>query len=203
MIAAGEATIGGYATAGKGAAPHWTSYVSVTDLDAALARVKAEGGKVLEAVKDVPTVGRMVQVADPTGASFHLYQGAQPDAPDGPWQAGTFHWNELHTADPGRALAFYQNALGYSASDMDLGPAGTYHVLAHSGAMRAGILKAQGDAPTMWLPYVAVDDADAASARAARLGGKVLSPPENIPDIGRFAVLADGEGAVFAVIRPA
>ena len=52
-----------------------------------------------------------------------------------------------------------QTALGYGASDMDMGPMGTYHVLEQSGAQRAGILKAQGDAPTMWLPYVSVDDA--------------------------------------------
>jgi len=203
MITAGEATIGGYATADKGTAPHWTSYLSVKDIDAAIARVKAEGGKVLEAVKDVPTVGRMVKIADPTGATLNLYQTAQSDEPDAPWKAGLFNWNELHTSDPARAVRFYKDALGYTSKDMDMGPAGTYHVLEQSGGMRAGVLKAQGDAPTMWLPYVAVDDCDATSARAARLGGKVLSPPEDIPNIGRFAILADDAGAVFAVIRPA
>jgi predicted enzyme related to lactoylglutathione lyase len=203
MITAGEATIGGYDTAGKGEAPHWTSYVSVADLDAAMAKVKNAGGKVLEAVKDVPTVGRMVKIADPTGAVLNLYQSASDDEPDAPWKAGTFNWNELHTADPARALRFYKEALGYASNDMDMGPMGTYHVLEQSGGMRAGILKAQDAAPTMWLPYVAVDDADAAAARAARLGGKVLSPAEDIPNIGRFAILADDDGAVFAVIRPA
>lgn len=203
MITAGEATIGGYTSADKGTPPHWTSYLSVKDIDAAVARVKAEGGKVLEAVKDVPTVGRMVKIADPTGAVLNLYQGANPDDPDAPWKPGTFNWNELHTTDPARALRFYKDALGYAAKDMDMGPMGTYHVLEQSGGPRGGIMKAQGEAPTMWLPYVAVDDADAASARAARLGGKVLSPAEDIPNIGRFAILADDQGAVFAVIRPA
>lgn len=202
MITLGEKPIGGYASADKGTPPHWTSYLSVKDIDGAIARVKAEGGKVLEAVKEVPTVGRMVKIADPTGATLHLYQPAQADEPDGAWKAGTFHWNELHTSDPARAVRFYKDALGYSARAEDMGPVGTYHVLEQSGAPRAGVMKAQGPAPTMWLPYVAVDDADAASARASRLGGKVLSPPEDIPNIGRFAVLADDAGAVFAVIRP-
>lgn len=203
MIAVGEKTVGGYAAAGDGEAPHWTSYASVADLDAAIARVKAEGGKVLEAVKDVPTAGRMVKIADPTGAILNLYQSASGDEADEPAKPGTFHWNELHTTDPARALRFYQAALGYAAKDMDMGPAGTYHVLEQSGGPRAGIMKAQGEAPTMWLPYVAVDDADAASARATRLGGKVISPPEDIPGIGRFAILADNTGAAFAVIKPA
>jgi predicted enzyme related to lactoylglutathione lyase len=203
MITAGEKTVGGYVRAEKKESPHWTSYVSVQDLDAAMTRVKAEGGKVLEAVIDVPTIGRMVKVADPTGAVFNLYQSANDDEPDAAkTPAGTFHWNELHTSDPARAVRFYRSALGYTVKDMDMGPMGTYHVLDQSGASRAGILKAQGEAPTMWLPYVAVDDADATAARAAKLGGKVVSPPEDIPDIGRFAILADGDGAVFAVIRP-
>lgn len=155
-------------------------------------------------MKDVPTIGRMVKIADPTGATLHLYQTANGDEPDAPSTPGTFHWNELHTGDAARAVRFYQSALGYSAKDMDMGPAGTYHVLEQSGAPRAGVMKAQGDAPTMWLPYVAVDDADAASARAARLGGKVIAPASDIPNIGRFAILADNAGgAVFAVIRPA
>jgi predicted enzyme related to lactoylglutathione lyase len=203
MIALGEKPIGGYTAADKGTAPHWTSYLSVKDIDAAIARVKAEGGKVLEAVKDVPTVGRMVKIADPTGATLNLFQSSQPDDADAPWKAGTFNWNELHTSDPARAVRFYKDALGYTAKDMDMGPAGTYHVLEQSGGSRAGVLKAQGEAPTMWLPYVAVDDCDAASARAKRLGGKVISPPEDIPNIGRFAILGDDQGAVFAVIRPA
>lgn len=203
MVTAGEKPIGGYAAADKHAAPHWASYLAVADLDATMGRVQAEGGKVLGVVETVPTVGRMVRVADPTGGSFHLFQPASPSEPDAPPAPGTFHWNELHTSDPARAVGFYTRALGYGVKQMDMGPAGTYHVLEQSGAPRAGVMKAQGDTPTMWLPYVAVDDADAASARATRAGGKIVSPPEDIPDIGRFAILADREGAVFAIIRPA
>jgi predicted enzyme related to lactoylglutathione lyase len=203
MIAAGATSVGGYATAEKGEAPHWTSYLSVADLDAAIARVKAEGGKVEGAVKDVPTVGRMVKIADPTGATTHLFQSARGDDADGKTKAGEFHWNELHTTDPARAVGFFTKALGYAARDMGMGAAGTYTVLEQSGVPRAGVTKAQSDAPTMWLPYVAVDDCDAAAARAAKLGGKVIAPPETIPDIGRFAILADDAGAVFAVMKPA
>ncbi len=204
MITAGDKTVGGYDSADAGEAAHWTSYLSVTDIDAAVARVKAEGGKVLAPIRDVPTIGRMVEIADPTGATLHLHQSASGDEPDtAATPAGAFHWNELWTDDPARALRFYTTALGYTTTDMDMGPEGTYHLLHQSGAPRAGLMKAKDPkAPNMWLPYVAVDDADAAAARASRLGGKVVLPATDIPGVGRFSILLDPAGAAFAVIRP-
>jgi len=56
--------------------------------------------------------------------------------------------------------------------------------------------------PTMWTPYVCVDDADATVARAKELGAMVVVPPSDIPDVGRFAVIGDPQGAAIAVLRP-
>jgi predicted enzyme related to lactoylglutathione lyase len=67
---------------------------------------------------------------------------------------------------------------------------------------RGGLMQSvDPNAPSMWLPYVAVADCDATAARARALGGQVLSPPEDIPNIGRFAILQDTLGAAIAVIR--
>ena len=57
--------------------------------------------------------------------------------------------------------------------------------------------------PSMWLPYVAVDDCDATARQAAALGGEVLAAPVDVPGVGRYAVLADPLGAAIAVITPA
>ena len=53
-----------------------------------------------------------------------------------------------------------------------------------------------------WLPYVAVDDADATLARARKLGGTICTGPEDIPNVGRFGVLQDPTGAALAILKP-
>jgi uncharacterized protein len=57
--------------------------------------------------------------------------------------------------------------------------------------------------PSMWASYFAVTDADATVATATKLGAKVLTPPTDIPDVGRFAWLQDPQGAVFAILKSA
>lgn len=204
MIKAGSVTVGGYAPRkAAGAAPHWTSYVSVDDVDAAAQRVVAKGGKILDAAMDIPGVGRMARVADAQGAEFNLFRDAKDDADLAPAD-GTFYWNELWTTDAAAAVAFYEHVAGYAHKSMDMGPQGTYFVLESGGLPRAGVMKAMdAKVAPMWLPYVQVADADATAARAARLGGKVHAEPTDIPGIGRFAILADPAGATFAVMKPA
>jgi predicted enzyme related to lactoylglutathione lyase len=56
------------------------------------------------------------------------------------------------------------------------------------------------EVPAHWLVYFGVDDTDATVAKATELGASTLVPPTDIPP-GRFAVLADPDGATFAVIK--
>jgi predicted enzyme related to lactoylglutathione lyase len=199
LIVNGAAPVGGVtATEGK-AASHWISYVSVPDVDAAVKRVAAAGGQA-EAAFDVPTVGRMAKITDPQGAALYLFRGEQGDEAK-PQGTGAFYWNELWTSDPGAAVRFYEGVVGYRHEDMDMGPGGTYHMLAHGEQKYGGVMKAQGGAPTMWLPYVAVDDCDAAAARAKRNGATIVAEPSDIPGIGRFAIFKDPTGAVLAIIK--
>jgi len=204
MIKAGDRTIGGYAQPRLDAPPHWISYVAVVDVDAAVAKAVARGGKVVQPAADTPTVGRMARIADPFGAQLFLFRSSQGESSDWTPTAGQFGWNELWTPDAKKALAFYEEVVGWTHKDMDMGPGGTYHVLESDGKSRGGVMTSQDPkAPPMWLPYVNVTDADAVTGRAKKLGGKVIAPPSDIPDIGRFAILADPDGAVFAVIKPA
>jgi predicted enzyme related to lactoylglutathione lyase len=202
MIKAGDTAIGGYGTP-KGKTPaHWISYVSVGDVDAAVAQATKAGGKVVEPASDTPTIGRMARIADPFGAELFLFRGAGDDAADAPSTPGKFHWNELATPDATKALAFYEKVVGWTHSGMDMGEMGTYHVLTGSGAYRGGLMESK-DGPSRWLPYVDVADCDATVARAKKLGGTVVVPPMDLADVGRFSILTDPAGASFAVIKPA
>jgi len=56
--------------------------------------------------------------------------------------------------------------------------------------------------PPCWSGYIAVDDVDGDAKRVVALGGKIEKPPEDIPEVGRFAVVADPGGGVFLLFKP-
>jgi predicted enzyme related to lactoylglutathione lyase len=205
MIYSGDTMIGGYAAPKNDRqASHWISYVSVDDVDRAAKIAVENGGKIVEAPSDIPTVGRKARIADPQGAEICLFKSQTGDPPDVEnTPVGQFFWNELHTTDPKGALSFYEKVVGYTHSAME-SPAGTYYVLnSPNGAGRAGVTDhlPKGTAPH-WLPYVVSDDVDATAARAKGSGGSIHFGPEDIPGIGRFAVLQDPTGAFLAVMKP-
>lgn len=119
---------------------------------------------------------------------------------------GRFIWYELMTPDVAGAKTFYGDVVGWTAQDMPM-PDMTYTVLQVDGEGVGGMMplsaevKAQG-VPPNWTGYVAVDDVDAAAKQAASLGGSVLRPPQDIPNIGRFAIIADPGGAALAIMTP-
>jgi predicted enzyme related to lactoylglutathione lyase len=119
---------------------------------------------------------------------------------------GRFIWYELITTDPAGAETYYGDVVGWTSQAM-LGPGGDYTVLQADGNGVGGVMdippeaKAMG-VPPNWTGYIAVDDADAAAEKVKTLGGSVMRPPQDIPDIGRFAIVADPTGAVFAIMTP-
>ena len=216
MIYAGDTMIGGYASPqhsahwerparGDSRASHWISYVSVEDVDAAAKAASTSGGKVVEAPFDAPGVGRMARIADPQGAQLFLMRSATGDAADVPVTPhGCWLWNELHTSDPTAALSFYEKVVGFTHRSLDMGPAGAYHIVAKGGVDRGGVTShLPNGARPHWLPYVSVDDVDAAFGRARKLGAKIPMPPESVPGIGRFGVIEDPTGAALAIMKPA
>jgi predicted enzyme related to lactoylglutathione lyase len=207
-ILAGETPdtmIGGYARSSDRQEPHWISYVSVEDVDGAAKAAAANGGKVIEPPHDLPEVGRAARIADPQGAELYVFKNDTGDPADTPATepppARRFFWNELHTTDPEKAVAFYEKVFGFTRQTMDMGPAGNYYILARDGVSRAGVTGhlAKGVSPH-WLPYVEVDDPDATIARAKELGAKTVAP-EDIPGVGRFGLFEDPTGAVLAVMN--
>src|SRR5262249_31625725 len=150
----------GYTQAPAGVPNHWVSYLSVNDVDATHAAALAAGAKQLMAPTDFGQVGRGSAIKDPTGAPLALGKSKDGDRPDpAKTPAGSWCWNELYTADERRALGFYEQLVGYTHDAMDMGPAGTYFILKKDGVSRAGLMRSvEPKAPSMWLPYVAVDD---------------------------------------------
>src|SRR5262249_1963372 len=121
---------------------------------------------------------------------------------------GKFVWYELMTTDTAAAAKFYQSVVGWTPAPMDMGGM-TYTIFNVPGADRgiAGMmplpdeLKSMG-VPPNWTGYVYVDDVDATASKFTELGGSVRRPPSDIPTIGRFAVVADPQGAVICIFKP-
>jgi uncharacterized protein len=119
--------------------------------------------------------------------------------PTGP---GIFCWNELMTSDVAGAKAFYGGLFGWRPQDMPM-PDMTYTILQRGSDQAGGLMKhPMPGAPPAWMPYVCVSNVDASAGKIPSLGGKVIVPPQDIPNIGRFAVAIDPQGASFAMITP-
>ena len=182
-----------------GIPPHWNNYVTVADVDAGATRARELGGNAMMEPFDVLDAGRMAVVADPTGAAFSMWQ---PRASIGATLVnvpGALTWNDLATRDTAAAKTFYGDLFGWRFEDM----APTYSVI-HNGERTNGGIREQSEAeagvPPHWLPYFAVESVDASVARATELGGRALTEPMAVP-AGRFAAIADPQGAAFAVFE--
>jgi predicted enzyme related to lactoylglutathione lyase len=118
---------------------------------------------------------------------------------------GRFCWHELMTPDPAGAEAFYKEVVGWPTTKME----GFDYTFWWAGEKMVGGLMATipeaaaMGAPPAWLAYIEVPDADATIAQAEKLGATVLVPAKTMEQAGRFAVLADPQGATFAVITSA
>lgn len=110
-------------------------------------------------------------------------------------------WYELASPDTAGAQGFYEKVLGWSWADSGT-PGMTYVIASIGGTMVAGMMRTEPGQPAAWSVYFAVDDCDATVAKAEGLGAKVIVPPNDIPNTGRFAVLCDPQGAGFALLQP-
>lgn len=117
-----------------------------------------------------------------------------------------FIWYELMTTDQDAAEKFYRAVVGWKMADA--GQPGMRYTILSAGDRGMGGLMAlpaeacEAGARPGWLGYVGVPDADAAAKRIAEAGGAIHRSPENIPNVGRFAVVADPGGAAFMLLTP-
>jgi len=124
---------------------------------------------------------------------------------------GKFVWYELVTTDAAAAASFYASVVGWEAEPAPQTTAGgePYTVLRIPGAKMgsAGIMTISADmaangARPAWIGYIGVENVDAMTSAFTGKGGKVLMPPMDIPEIGRFSVVSDPQGAIIYLFTP-
>jgi len=121
---------------------------------------------------------------------------------------GEFIWYELMTTDLDAARAFYGPVVGWTIGAKSGMPGMDYRIIDAPDASVGGMLAideemaSQGAKP-LWFGYIGVDDVDATAEAIKARGGHIFVPPTDIPDVGRFAMVSDPQGAPFYVMRGA
>ena len=116
---------------------------------------------------------------------------------------GEFVWYELCTTDPEAAADFYASVVGWTVELSGL--TGIEYRLASIGDRQvAGIMTLPSELMPprpIWFGYIAAEDVDATAREIEAAGGSIYKAPQDIPTIGRFAVVSDPQGAVFMLFR--
>lgn len=120
---------------------------------------------------------------------------------------GRFLWYQLNTTDPEKGLEFYRNLVGWGVEVFQPEGSPPYRMITRSGMPIGGVMQlppeaAAAGAPPHWLVYIGADDVDATYEKAMAANAKSYVPPMDIPEVGRFAVIADPWGATFAIFTP-
>ncbi len=205
---AGGTAAAGYTLAEReqGAPPHWNLYISVENADESAKVAAKAGGKVMAEPFDVYENGRMAVIQDPTGAMFCLWQKKSSDILGVKEVDGSYCWADLSTPDPARASKFYGELFSWKMSfGKDDNPATGYMHIQNGEEMIGGIPPAahrDPHSPPHWLTYLLTSNCDATAAKAKELGGKIYFGPMAIENTGRYAVIADPQGATFAAFEP-
>lgn len=199
----GKDVAGVYPLMQEGQPPAWLTHVSVADVQATAAAVAENGGSAIVEPMDIG-IGHMSVYVDPTGAVFGAWQPVTFAGAELVNEPGAFSWDELGTRDPATAKSFYSAVFGWGTKDNDMGEMGTYTEWQLGEDSIGGMMGITGrmpdEVPAHWLVYFAVESTDAAVETVKREGGDLRFGPIDIP-AGRFAVVADPFGAVFAVIQ--
>jgi uncharacterized protein len=180
--------------------PAWLTFIAVGDVDAAKRAALAHGAKVLSEPRSYAQRGRQAVFADPDGAVFAVLASSSGDPPDALAAPGEWIWSSLLVKNPDQEATFYHALFGYDVFDVpaDTDDSSKHVILSSDDYARAGLTKLPGDTMRRhphWLSFVRVADAEAASAKAVQLGGRVLVEPRIDTHGGKLAVVADPSGA--------
>jgi uncharacterized protein len=182
--------------------PHWNVYFTVTDVDEMASKAGRIGGKIVAAPMDVMDVGRMAVIQDPSGAMFCLWQAKKHNGASWVNAAGGLCWAELETSNVDACGSFYNRLFGWTQKPQDVGNF-KYTVFNEGQEQRAGMMgQMHPGTPSHWTVYFGADDCDKRTAKAKSLGAKVVVEPQDIPNVGRFSMLFDPQGAFFALLQP-
>lgn len=195
--------------------PGWTGYLYAEDVDAAAAAAQQAGATLQREPMDIPGTGRFAIMADPQGATFHLFKptppaGVQPKALE-QGVLGNVGWQELGATDWEKAWNFYSGQFGWTLSEgYDMGPMGRYQCFNSSQQpgveMTGGMMTTPPDilartgGTAHWRFYFNVDHIRRAQQRVEAAGGKITHGPSQVPG-GRWVLHAtDPQGAAFYLL---
>jgi uncharacterized protein len=185
--------------------PAWTTYFAVRDIQATEAAVIGNGGTTLVAPTEVPEAGHVAMFTDPTGAVFGVWQPGGHRGADVVGAPGAMCWNQLASRNIEASKRFYGGVFGWVGSTTPY-ETSTYTSFRIDGREIVGMIEMDRSwprgLPSHWMTYLRVDDCDAVAAAVVDLGGDVLVEPDDVPQIGRSAVIGDPHGAVFSILTP-
>lgn len=202
MSLGGRTVCGLYQDPREGVRSRWDLYLSVPSADEIAAKAKELGASALMEPADVVEAGRMAALRDPTGAVFCVWQAKKHPGFGVVGEPGAYCWAELNTNDTAGAERFYCRLFDWGAKTSSFGT-GSYTEFQRGDKAIAGMMAIQpewGEVPPNWLVYFQVEKCDDSAAKAVGLGAKVLVPGTDVPGVGRFSVLQDPQGAVFAIV---
>jgi predicted enzyme related to lactoylglutathione lyase len=183
--------------------PSWNAYVCVADAAATTKKAEALGAKIVMSPTDVMGEGRMAMIAEPSGGVFSLWQPLRHQGAQRVQEPGSLAWVELMSADVERSTAFLAQLFGWVPHVKDMGSAHytTWRQGEHRVAGMMAIGKGETHIPPHWMVYFAVADADSAAQKIVAAGGRMQVPPTDIPEVGRWAIGVDPQGAYFGLIK--
>jgi predicted enzyme related to lactoylglutathione lyase len=187
-----------------GVPPNWMLYVAVDSADQAAKRAAELGGQILAPPFDVFDVGRMAVIQDPTGPVFCVWQAKSHQGTRTVGEMGTLCWADLNSRDEPAAQKFYGGLFGWTFERDDKDPKGDYIHIKNGNEFIGGIpswIHRSPETPAHWLPYFEVADCDKTTALAKSQGGNILYGPMSLEGVGRFVILADPQGAAFALYQ--
>lgn len=185
-----------------GIPPHWNLYMTVASADETAAKATELGGKLYAPPFDVMTFGRMAVIADPTGATFCIWEAKDHVGSGVVNEPGALCWADLSTPDQQIAANFYAGLFGWTTVP---GEGGYLHL--KNGESFIGGIQAAGTAPPgtppHWMAYIQVADIGASTAKAKELGASICVGPMVVGTAGSMTVFADPRGAVMALFEVA
>lgn len=201
----GEQVAGAMTTMSPEQPVAWSTYVAVSDADAAMTRAEGAGAKAIVSPMDIMDIGRMAMFADPTGAVLGLWQPRTMKGAGLINEPGALTWDELNTRDAQAAKAFYAAVFGWDAETTPMGEGMEYTELKLNTRTVAGLMMMDDehfpkDTPPHWAVYFGVADCEASVAKVGELGGTIVVPTTPIP-MGRFAVCQDPQGGFFSMFE--
>lgn len=177
----------------------WLSYMVVDDVDRAAAAFAVDGGRIIRGPLDARKDLRVAAVADGQGAVLGLASRGPRFSTRTASGRHDWLWMEYVARDPERGLRFYSDLVGYRYEIAEQRVEFTYYLFS-TDRPRAGLFRTLWhESPSVWLPYIRVEDPAAAAAQVVRAGGSIVLAPQSRVRNNSLALVLDPSGAALAL----